>query len=183
MTYVDVMFNVVGCSYVASGAPRFRTDIDAVDVFLDKAAERTILSFLVKCPCKGCKWEAELRDLEVSMKGCGKLRERGEVLGVSIKAYGKARERGEVLRAHARNCDYKLVTCSNPMCSAQLPRMDVDEHLLVECDWRLIVCEYCGDESPYCLQKSEITSFGDSLIVALYFGGPRHGTKNGPIAP
>ncbi|XP_032238393.2 TNF receptor-associated factor 6 [Nematostella vectensis] len=89
------------------------------DVFLDKAAERTILSFLVKCPCKGCKWEAELRDLE----------------------------------AHARNCDYKLVTCSNPMCSAQLPRMDVDEHLLVECDWRLIVCEYCGDESPYCLQK------------------------------
>ncbi|EDO27426.1 predicted protein [Nematostella vectensis] len=67
------------------------------DVFLDKAAERTILSFLVKCPCKGCKWEAELRDLEVSMKGCGKLRERGEVLGVSIRGYGKARERGEVL--------------------------------------------------------------------------------------
>lgn len=34
------------------------------DIFPDKASERRILSYSVRCPC-GCPWTGELRDVEV----------------------------------------------------------------------------------------------------------------------
>ena len=35
------------------------------DVFPDKATERKILSFIIKCPSEGCGWTGELRNKEV----------------------------------------------------------------------------------------------------------------------
>jgi len=35
------------------------------DVFPDKATERKIFSFAIKCPSEGCKWTGELRNKEV----------------------------------------------------------------------------------------------------------------------
>jgi len=36
------------------------------DVFPDKATERKILSFAIKCPSEGCAWTGELRSKEVN---------------------------------------------------------------------------------------------------------------------
>ena len=35
------------------------------DIFPDKATERKILYFAIKCPSKGCDWTGELRNKEV----------------------------------------------------------------------------------------------------------------------
>ncbi|XP_020612111.1 TNF receptor-associated factor 6-B-like [Orbicella faveolata] len=40
------------------------------DVFPDKATERNILSFAIKCPSKGCDWTGELRSKEVHLAPC-----------------------------------------------------------------------------------------------------------------
>ena len=37
------------------------------DVFPDKATERKILSFAIKCPSEGCDWTEELRSKEVTL--------------------------------------------------------------------------------------------------------------------
>ena len=37
------------------------------DMFLDKATERKILSFIIKCPSIGCQWTGELRSKDVSL--------------------------------------------------------------------------------------------------------------------
>jgi len=36
------------------------------DVFPDRATERKILSFAIKCPSEGCYWTGELRSKEVN---------------------------------------------------------------------------------------------------------------------
>ena len=36
------------------------------DIFPDKATERKILSFIIKCPSNGCQWTGELRSKTVS---------------------------------------------------------------------------------------------------------------------
>lgn len=36
------------------------------DIFPDKATERKILSFAIKCSSDGCDWTGELRENEVS---------------------------------------------------------------------------------------------------------------------
>ena len=38
------------------------------DVFPDKATERKILSFSIKCPSEGCDWTGELRSKEVNKR-------------------------------------------------------------------------------------------------------------------
>ena len=35
------------------------------DIFPDKATERKILSFTIKCSSEGCEWTGELREKEV----------------------------------------------------------------------------------------------------------------------
>ena len=37
------------------------------DIFPDKASERRILSYLVRCPCPGCQWMGELREVQVKV--------------------------------------------------------------------------------------------------------------------
>ena len=37
------------------------------DIFPDKASERRILSYLVRCPCPGCQWTGELREVQVKL--------------------------------------------------------------------------------------------------------------------
>ena len=37
------------------------------DIFPDKATERKILSYLIKCPSKGCQWTGELRSKMVRL--------------------------------------------------------------------------------------------------------------------
>ena len=38
------------------------------DIFPDKASERRILSYLVRCPCPGCQWTGELREVQVKLR-------------------------------------------------------------------------------------------------------------------
>ena len=38
------------------------------DIFPDKASERRILSYLVRCPCPGCQWMGELREVQVKLR-------------------------------------------------------------------------------------------------------------------
>jgi len=40
------------------------------DIFPDKAAERKILSFVVKCPSEGCLWTGELRSKDNHLAAC-----------------------------------------------------------------------------------------------------------------
>ena len=44
------------------------------DIFPDKATERKILSFTIKCSSEGCDWTGELREKEVQCKLCSMTR-------------------------------------------------------------------------------------------------------------
>ena len=44
------------------------------DIFPDKATERKILSFTIKCSSEGCEWTGELREKEVQPKLCSMTR-------------------------------------------------------------------------------------------------------------
>ncbi|KXJ23207.1 TNF receptor-associated factor 6-B [Exaiptasia diaphana] len=43
--------------------PVDRVNLSAQDMFNDKATERKILSFKIKCVNQGCEWQGELRNL------------------------------------------------------------------------------------------------------------------------
>ena len=52
--------------YVLSAPVRYdSSSLVFQDVFPDKATERKILSFTIKCPSEGCEWTGELRSKEV----------------------------------------------------------------------------------------------------------------------
>ncbi|PFX13911.1 TNF receptor-associated factor 4 [Stylophora pistillata] len=92
------------------------------DVFPDKATERKILSFGIKCPSEGCEWTGELREKEV----------------------------------HLSSCDYKDVPCLNTNCLVKVQRKYLFDHVFVSCDWRVVMCDHCGEPQPQCHMQDHI---------------------------
>ncbi|KAL9954677.1 hypothetical protein ACROYT_G042242 [Oculina patagonica] len=94
------------------------------DVFPDKATERKILSFAIKCPSEGCEWTGELRGKEVVMQF-----------------------------NHLSSCLYKHVFCTNQNCLVAVLRKDLDEHVGSLCQWRIMLCKYCSEPHPKCQEE------------------------------
>lgn len=132
------------------------------DIFPDKASERRILSYMVKCPCAGCQWTGELRDVEVHEKRCPqKVVEcpsekctmklpRGlidEHLKTSClwrivccpycnESHPKSQE-----QMHTESCPLFPLNCING-CEQIIPRIQMPNHLETECLLTPLACPY-----------------------------------------
>jgi len=101
--------------------PVEREELDRqMDIFPDKATERKILSFKIKCSSDGCDWTGELREKEDHLASCSfKLVScTNEICQVTIQR--------KELEEHATNsCQWRIVVCdhcneSHPKCLIQV---------------------------------------------------------------
>ncbi|XP_078355890.1 TNF receptor-associated factor 4-like [Oculina patagonica] len=106
--------------------PMERKDLDRDrDVFPDKATERKVLSFDVRCPIKGCHWTGELRNKEDHITKCGKVQ-----VNCPNGCCGSFPR--EMIPSHTQNeCPLELVSCPYVQmgCKRKVQRQDVDCHL------------------------------------------------------
>ena len=94
---------------------------------LDKGKQRLILQRKVYCLNKqnGCQWQGELGLL------AGHLSEGDPPRRVPL-------------------CQYEFVPCSNEGCDEKVLRVNMEQHLNSECQYRRLVCQYCNDlEATY----------------------------------
>jgi len=54
------------------------------------------------------------------------------------------------------SCPFQDVFCANENCDVSLKRKDLEEHLTVACEWRIIYCEYCREPRPNCRMQDHI---------------------------
>ena len=54
---------------------------------------------------------------------------------------------------HLDCCILLVVSCTNENCKETMVRKDLDEHVTVTCQWRIIHCSYCGVSLPDCHLK------------------------------
>ncbi|PFX16578.1 TNF receptor-associated factor 6-B [Stylophora pistillata] len=80
-------------------------DRDKPDVFADKAVERQILFFAVKCPCDDCQWTGELRNQRDHIGTCLKYPVTcPNSCGLSIPR--------ELMLSHTRDeCPHTMISC------------------------------------------------------------------------
>ena len=45
---------------------------------------------------------------------------------------------------HLDYCLLLVVSCTNENCKESMARKDLDEHVTVTCQWRMIHCSYCS---------------------------------------
>ena len=150
--------------------------------FPDKATERKILSFAIKCPSEDCEWTGELRSKEVKSLlylHCSALSCRcwstfhfrfdctkesfffhlGIQTELSTLAY-KYTETAEahtffvcVYQVHLASCLFKLVHCTNENCHMTIQRRELEEHVTINCTWRILACDHCSEQHPECNMK------------------------------
>jgi len=51
---------------------------------------------------------------------------------------------------HLASCPFHDVLCTNENCDMTLKRKDLEEHLTITCEWRIVYCEYCREPQPNC---------------------------------
>ena len=52
---------------------------------------------------------------------------------------------------HLLSCSFKLVSCPNANCHMKTTRKDLEEHMTISCEWRMIPCNHCNQPHPECL--------------------------------
>lgn len=108
------------------------------DIFPDKATERKILSFAIKCPSDGCDWTGELREKEDHLSSC------------SFKLVSCTNENCQVtiqrkeLEEHATNsCQWRIVVCDH--CNESHPKCVIEDHV-EKCGKKPVECpNNCGE--------------------------------------
>ena len=53
--------------------------------------------------------------------------------------------------------------CPDPNCNIVMARSRLENHLSNECQWRVVVCDYCEDKYAVC--KEEVYTFGKLLYI------------------
>ncbi len=62
-----------------------------------------------------------------------------------------------VLQTHRPACKFKPTRCSNEGCKELVLSVKLKKHLELDCLYRNIKCEYCGEQTkPIALKVSEI---------------------------
>ncbi|XP_074631365.1 TNF receptor-associated factor 6-like isoform X1 [Acropora palmata] len=130
------------------------------DIFPDKASQRKILSYKVKCPSDGCQWTGELRDVETHEESCiykiiecthyccnirlprHSLDEHLETSClwriVQCPYCGQRHPKAED-ELHNEACVMLPLTCA---CHEVIPRMLMQNHKETECTLTLLPCPY-----------------------------------------
>jgi len=96
------------------------------DIFPDKAAERKILSFVIKCTSEGCQWTGELRSKDAHQSEC-----REFPLNCPQKCGAGAIARGEISSHINKDCPLTTIACPHAQigCTAKVQRRDIESHL------------------------------------------------------
>ncbi|XP_078355844.1 TNF receptor-associated factor 6-like [Oculina patagonica] len=118
--------------------PAERRELDKDrDVFPDKATERKILSFAIKCPSEGCDWTDELRNKEIHLASClFKLVPcTNENCHVTVQR--------KDLEEHATiTCQWRILECDH--CNEPHPDCKMKDHI-EQCRKFLVTCpNSCG---------------------------------------
>ena len=66
-----------------------------------------------------------------------------------------------LLQGHCRDCKYKPVKCPNPGCGVLMPAEKLDRHVDVDCPFRMVVCNYCREETA--ANRVEVRSIHQEL--------------------
>ncbi|XP_022805210.1 TNF receptor-associated factor 4-like [Stylophora pistillata] len=132
------------------------------DVFPDKATERKILSFAIKCPSDGCEWTGELRNKETHLNNClfkvipcTNENCLEEVQRQQHKQHVTATCQWRILKCsycsephpecqmqdHIRRCLKLPVTCPNS-CGLKISREMIPSHIKEECLLAIVCCPY-----------------------------------------
>lgn len=66
---------------------------------------------------------------------------------------------------HVEDCQYEDVKCPDPNCKIVIRRSQLENHIKKECQWRVVVCDYCEDKYAVC--KEEVRSdFVDEITFS-----------------
>ncbi|XP_068688044.1 TNF receptor-associated factor 4-like isoform X3 [Montipora foliosa] len=108
--------------------PIDRRSLDSGDIFPDRATERKILDYQVKCPSENdsCQWIGELRNIEEHFSSCQKFP------CICPQSCGQTSiPRNEINTHLERYCDLTSVAClySHVGCSVMVPRSALERHL------------------------------------------------------
>lgn len=130
------------------------------DIFPDKATERRIRSYIVKCPCAGCQWTGELCDIEAHEENCPH-----KIIECPSHNCDTKLARGSVDKHLRTSCRWRIVHCpycsqSHPKseenlhnevcpmypitcaCRKVIPRLQMPDHLEAECILTQLSCPY-----------------------------------------
>ena len=56
-------------------------------------------------------------------------------------------------KEHVEECEYEDVKCPDPNCKFVMPRGRLENHQKNECQWRVVVCDYCEDKYAVCKEE------------------------------
>ncbi|XP_068701662.1 TNF receptor-associated factor 4-like [Montipora foliosa] len=106
------------------------------DMFLDKATERKVRSFVIKCP-RGCQWTGELRSKEDHESECRRLPVN------CPNGCGELVPREEILLHTEDDCSLASIPCpyAEMGCNEKVPQPEIEFHLNFETRTHLdLVC-------------------------------------------
>ena len=73
---------------------------------------------------------------------------------------------------HVEECEFEDVKCPDPNCNIVMARSRLENHQKNECQWRVVVCDYCEDKYAVCKEE-----------VRVVVQGRSQGGKGGSILP
>ncbi|XP_068669883.1 TNF receptor-associated factor 4-like [Montipora foliosa] len=158
---------------------------DKADVFPDKATERKILSFAVKCPSEGCQWTGELRSKSNHLESCPL-----KLISCTNQNCHEIMVRRDVQEHVNFTCRWRIVQCSychmaHPACKekdhqaecgrypvkcpqlcngAAVPREEIEDHIKKECPLTMISCPYAEMGCTTKIQRREAQVHLESSI-------------------
>ncbi|XP_022803566.1 TNF receptor-associated factor 5-like [Stylophora pistillata] len=132
------------------------------DVFPDKATERKILSFSIKCPSEDCEWTGELREKEVHLSSCVYKAVPCPNLNCLLKV-----QRQHLSYHVSVFCEWRIVNCDH--CSEPRPQCHMQDHF-DQCSQFPVTCpNNCGCSVPRGLLRSNALKRAPTVQVFMHF--------------
>ncbi|CAB4043354.1 TNF receptor-associated factor 3-like, partial [Paramuricea clavata] len=75
----------------------------------------------------------------------------------------------EALEGHSTVCEHALINCIHSQCKMKFQRSHQGEHLKIECEYRNVKCDFCGQDVTFALMKEHIgTSCEGAPLTCKY---------------
>ena len=88
---------------------------------------------------------------------------------IDMLSFGLLTERlSSLTQSHLRSCSFKLVSCTYENCEAIVARKDLEGHISVLCEWRIVECGHCSEEHPKCLDEVQWFSNVHKFVSKIY---------------
>ncbi|XP_020612125.1 TNF receptor-associated factor 4-like [Orbicella faveolata] len=112
-----------------------------LDVFPDKATERKILSFFIKCPSEGCDWTGELRNKKNHLATCS-----CKIVSCLNKNCDITMQRKNLKLHMTTTCQWRIIQCEH--CSEPHPKCQMEDHIKECLKFPLPCPNICGVSIP-----------------------------------